>query len=69
MKVKNAGVLVELDPKKEYIMLIDAEVLSEEHARNIKPPLNGMIFYGSSIAKGITFVENSDKIVGIKYLK
>ena len=69
MKVKNKGALIELDPNKEYIMLIEASMMSEEQVTQIKAPLNGKVIYAHNIMKGIKFVENSNKIVGIKYLK
>ena len=69
MEIKNDGVLVELDPKKEYIMLIESDFMTQEQASQIKQPLNGLILYGHNIAKGVKFIENSDKIVGIKYFE
>ena len=69
MEVKNDGVLVELDPKKEYIMLIESDFMTQEQVSQIQKPLDGMILYGQNIAKGVKFIENSDKIVGIKYFK
>ena len=66
MKTNKLGTLVELDPQKEYIMFIDASVMSIEDASSVKRPLNGTIFYGKNIQEGVTFVENSNKIVDIK---
>ena len=68
MKTNKLGTLVELDPQKEYIMFIDASVMSIEDASRIKfpLPLNGTIFHGKNIQEGVTFVENSNKIVDIK---
>lgn len=65
IKVKNAGTLIELDPNKKYIMLIDAEAMSEEHVAAIKLE-NGSIIFGPDILSHIVFIENSDKIVDIK---
>ena len=63
MKTNKLGTLVELDPQKEYIMFIDASVMSIEDASRIKfpLPLNGTIFHGKNIQEGVTFVEKIGK--------
>jgi len=68
MKTKKLGTLVELDPNKDYIMLVDSDVIPREQIYDIKLR-NGLILFGNKITEGITFVENSDKIVDIKIRK
>ena len=65
MKTKKLGTLVELDPSKEYIMLFDADIIPIEQVYRIKIE-NGLKICAHKIMEGITFVENSDKIVDIR---
>ena len=68
MKTKKLGTIVELDPTKKYLMLIDADMMAEEEAMKIVEGgiRDGMVIYAHKIREGVTFVENSDKIVEVK---
>jgi len=69
-KVKEGGALVELDPKKNYIMLIDASAFTKEEAsevvRMVGRGKNGGI-WARGILEGVRFVEYSSNIIGVKY--
>jgi len=68
MKTKKLGTIVELDPNKKYIMLLDASVLTEEQVEQLADSKirDGLIIYGYKIQEGVTFIENSDRIVEIR---
>ncbi len=68
MKINRLGTLVELDPNKEYIMLFDTDIIPIEQVYKIKIE-NGLKICAHNIMEGVTFIENSDKIVDIKIRK
>ncbi len=68
--VKKVGQLIELDPEKKYVMLIERNVLSEEDMKVLALHLQKQ--EGSLLAitlpnfEQIQFVENSDKIIDVQ---
>lgn len=65
MKTNKLGTIVELDPTKNYIMLIDETAMPIEHIANIKLD-NGTIIVAKDIGDNIKFVENSERIIDIQ---
>ena len=66
MKIKKEGQIIELDPKKQYIMIVN-----EERRINFSSRLghtemaNGRIFFVGSMAE-FKFIENSNRVVDIR---
>ncbi|MFH1547209.1 MAG: hypothetical protein ABIC57_01865 [bacterium] len=66
MKVKNQGIILELDHSKEYILIVKAgSMLGKEVKKGHIEMKNGRIFFVGTMNEFI-FVENSDKITDIK---
>ncbi len=68
MEIKEDGLILELDPTKEYWMFVRAgsmlaRAVKQGHLRNKKP--GKIIFVGQM--DEFRFVENSDKIKGIVF--
>ena len=65
MKVSKKGQILELDPKKYYIMIVkEGSTLASEVRKGHIEMANGRIFFVDSMTE-FKFVENSNKITDI----
>ena len=65
--MKKIGNIIELDPNKKYIMILDSKEIPIDAARKIINTKleNGTIILIPNPERAITFVENSDRIINI----
>lgn len=67
--IKVVGQLIELDPNKKYVMLIERDILSEEDMRvlalHMQKQEGAMLAITLPHFDAIKFVENSDRVVDI----
>lgn len=69
MKIAQQGQVLELDPKKHYILFVKEDsILGQEVRRGHIEMTNGRIFFVGDM-KEFKFVENSDRIKGIVEVK
>ena len=71
--MKMVGQIVELDPNKKYVMLIQRNVLSEDDMRvlalHLQKQEGALLSITLPNFDAIQFVENSDRIVDIQEAK
>ena len=69
MRVKKLGTVLELDPKKQYILVVKkGSVLETEVRAGHIGMANGRIFFVGSMTE-FNFVENSNRITSVEVKK
>jgi len=69
MRVKKLGTVLELDPKKQYILVVKkGSVLETEVRAGHIGMANGRIFFVGSMTE-FKFVENSNRITSVEVKK
>ena len=69
MRVKKLGTVLELDPKKQYILVVKkGSVLETEVRAGHIEMANGRIFFVGSMTE-FKFVENSNRITSVEIKK
>ena len=67
---KVVGQIVELDPNKKYVMLVDSDAMSENDIKLLTDALTAQQHALLTISlpsgfESVTFVENSDRIIDV----